>query len=137
MRRTAPRIGLLAALAAGTVACGHGAPLRTTLPPGMYALPVNGQPVPVPIGVSLLEALGRTPWSSLAIGFGSVSGAPLYVIDGVPVNDGLTMLRTLRACEAATVEVLRPLDAVTRWGTRAGAGAVVVATRRGDTPGSC
>ena len=136
MRRTIRRVGLLAALAAGATGCAHGTGPRETRP-GMYALVVNGATTHVPLANTLLEALARTPHAALATGVLGADGAPLYLIDGVPVHNGLAIIRTMRVCEAAAIQVLRPLHAVTRWGSGASAGAVVVTTRRADTPGSC
>jgi hypothetical protein len=137
MKPNAARILSMAVLAIAVAGCAYHEPTRGASLPGSHMLQVNGRAVNVPHAISLHEALLRTTASSIVGGRVTTQGPPLYVMDGVPLLDGLGIVRSMRVCEAASVVVLRGPDAVTRYGGRAGAGAVVIVTRRGDTPGSC
>lgn len=138
MKKTGSRIGLLAALAAAATACGHGVAPGTLPTPGIYALRVNGSTMNVPTGYTVLDAVRATPTAGTIQARSAVSGEPLYLVDGVRIHDGPAMLRALRVCEVESIELLRPLDAFARYGVQAGAGAIVVRTRRADTPsGGC
>ena len=138
MRKTASRIGLLVALAAAATACAHGVAPRTLPMPGMYALRVNGTTMNVPTGYTVLEAVRATPTAGTLRAHSAISGDPLYLVDGVRIHNGPGMLRVMRVCEVESIELLRPVDAFARYGLPAGGGAIVVRTRRADTPsGGC
>lgn len=129
LRRMAPLPAFVLAFAA----CAHGANTRTTPPVGMYALQVNGKAVDVPIVNSVYDALRRTTSASV---LGDLSGffvRPLVVFDGTENLDGLRALMAMPVCEAEAVELLRPVRAVALYGAKAGAGAIVIRTRRGGT----
>ena len=127
------QIGAIPAFAASFAACAHASAPHATPPVGMYALRVNGKAVDVPIVNNVFEALRRTTSASL-LGDLSASGArPLYVVDGSEILDGMRALKAMPVCEAEAVELLRPIRAVARYGDKAGAGAIVLTTRRGGT----
>ena len=133
IRSTAARIALIT-VAGGAAACAHSVAPRTAPVPGMYALSMNGKPVEVPTLATVSDALREGATWYVAAGFHPLHGQPLYVVDGVPVEDGVRVIARMPVCEAAGIDVLRPLDAFTRYGGRASGGAVVITTRRGDTP---
>lgn len=138
MKKTGSRIGLLAALAAAATGCGLGVAPGLRPMPGMYALRVNGTTMNVPAGYSVLEAVRATPTAGTLRARSAISGDPLYVVDGVSIENGPAMLRVMRVCDVESIELLRPLDAFARYGLPAGGGAIVVRTRRADTPsGGC
>lgn len=126
------RMAPLPALALAFAACAHGVNTRTTPPVGMYTLQVNGKAVDVPIANTVYEALRRTTSASV---LGDLSGSvarPLYVLDGAETLDGRALM-AMPVCDAEAVELLRPVRAVALYGAKAGAGAIVIRTRRGGT----
>jgi hypothetical protein len=135
LRTTALRIGgLLAALTAPAIACNHGVAAGSTPAPGMYALELNGKLVTVPTGHTVLDAIRRSATAAELFSLSALRRDPLFVIDHVRVTDGFSMFSRMPVCGAAAIELLRPLAAVTRFGSTAGSGAIVLSTRRGDTP---
>ncbi len=73
----------------------------------------------------LLEA--RTPrFRSSMSSFGR---APLVVVDGVQVEDGINVLSTMRAADADRIDLMWSTDATTRYGSRAAAGAIIIRSR--------
>jgi len=70
-------------------------------------------------------------------GTGSLSGgsAPLYVLDGIPIDEG-TML-SLNANDFESVTILKDASATSIYGTRAANGVVYITTKKGkiDTKG--
>lgn len=137
MRPNAARISSMAVLAIAVAGCASHEPTRGASMPGSHMLQVNGRALNVPHSISLHDALLRTTAAYILRGGVTTQGPPLYVMDGVPLQDGLGLVRSMRACEAASVVVLRGPDGMNRYGGRAGSGAVVIVTRRGDTPGRC
>ncbi len=126
---------LLPAVALALAACAPRVEPRT-IPVGMYVLSINGKAVHVPVANNLAEALRRTPSAASLMGELSTSPVPpLYIVDGAPVLDGPAALQKTPVCDAESVELLRPTRAVALYGEGAGAGAVVIRTRRGATPG--
>ena len=134
MKKTTLRIGLLAALAAAAAACAHGNGTATPAMPGMYALAFNGGTMRVPVSYTVLEAVRTAATAGVLEARSAFDRGPLYVVDGVRIENGAALLRAMRVCEAESIELLRPLDAFARYGLPAGGGAIVVRTRRGDTP---
>ncbi len=64
-------------------------------------------------------------------GTGSISGgsAPLYVIDGVPVEAGV--FQSINPNDFASIDVLRDAATAALYGSRGAAGVIVVTTKRG------
>lgn len=115
-------------------ACAH-APDRDRAGPGMYALLVDGESVRVPVTSTLLEALRRkASVLLLADRSGPANRSPLVVLDGMPLRDGLAVLRTMTVCDVAGVRLLRTGDAVRQYGDTGGAGAIVVRTHHASEP---
>ena len=65
-------------------------------------------------------------------GTSSINGnnTPLYVIDGVPVSEG--EFNSLNANDFASVSVLKDAQASALYGSRGGAGVIVVTTKQGN-----
>jgi TonB-linked SusC/RagA family outer membrane protein len=99
----------------------------------------------VPMG-SLDQILqGRSPGLLVTVGSGqpgsaarvqirgasSISGSsnPLYVIDGVPVEQGV--FQSINPNDIESVDVLRDASATSLYGNRGGAGVIVVTTKKG------
>ncbi|SFD55202.1 TonB-linked outer membrane protein, SusC/RagA family [Chitinophaga sp. CF118] len=65
-------------------------------------------------------------------GAGTVANAnPLYIVDGVPVND----VGYLNATDIASIDVLKDAASAAIYGSRAGNGAILITTKRGH-PGT-
>ncbi|AWG23305.1 SusC/RagA family TonB-linked outer membrane protein [Flavobacterium faecale] len=84
-------------------------------------------------GVSVTKGSGG-PGSTPTVrirGIGTVNGAdPLYVVDGVPIND----ISSINMADAKSVEVLKDASATAIYGSR-GANGVVLITTNGGTKG--
>ncbi len=61
----------------------------------------------------------------------SMGRGPLVVLDDVPLVDGLSWLRQMQASDVESISTLWALDAVTRYGSAASDGAIVITTRHG------
>jgi TonB-dependent SusC/RagA subfamily outer membrane receptor len=57
-------------------------------------------------------------------------GAPLYVVDGVPLADGTSDLRWLNPYDIASIQVLKDPAETAIYGVRGGNGVIVIATKR-------
>src|SRR3712207_9178544 len=71
---------------------------------------------------------------------GSNSGAPLYVIDGVPVlsttsaqTGGINPLSSLDPTTIESVDVLKDAASASLYGSRAGNGVILIKTKRGKS----
>ena len=77
-----------------------------------------------------------TPGGSVFVqirGIGSLgSNAPLYVIDGYPITDGLN---AINPNDIATIDILKDASATAIYGNRASNGVVIITTKRGTRTG--
>ncbi|MDO6739112.1 TonB-dependent receptor [Wenyingzhuangia sp. 2_MG-2023] len=72
-------------------------------------------------------APGATPTVNIR-GVGTVNGAgPLYVVDGVPIND----VSTINMEDAESVEVLKDASATAIYGSRGANGVILITTKKG------
>ena len=70
---------------------------------------------------------GATPTVNIR-GVGTVNGAgPLYVVDGVPIND----VSTINMADAKSVEILKDASATAIYGSRGANGVVLITTNTG------
>ncbi|MGH7712056.1 MAG: hypothetical protein ACREOG_12270 [Gemmatimonadaceae bacterium] len=69
--------------------------------------------------------------SRLALNAESLDQQPLVIIDGVALHAGVQRLADIPVGDVHSVIVLRPADAVLRYGTRAHKGAILVTTKVG------
>lgn len=88
-------------------------------------------------GVRVQSADGGLPGSAPAItvrGIGSINGGtgPLYVVDGIPLNGGLSNLNT---SDIESIEVLKDAASAAIYGSRGSNGVVLVTTKRGKEGG--
>lgn len=111
-------------------ACATGARVGVrTGPNGPQTVRVNGRAADASSG-SVLEVLSRETTRLWVGTLAATAGEePLLVLDDVQLL-GLRSLADIPASDAQSIEVLRPNDAVTRYGPQAQYGAVVVVTRR-------
>ena len=58
-------------------------------------------------------------------------GGPLVVLDGVPLVNGLSTLRIMRADDVQSITTMWPVDAAFRYGSAGRNGAIIVTTRGG------
>ncbi|MEJ7609718.1 MAG: SusC/RagA family TonB-linked outer membrane protein [Ferruginibacter sp.] len=84
-------------------------------------------------GLTVLSGSGQ-PGSSAAVtlrGLTSITGGstPLYVIDGIPVE--ARVFQSLNSNDIESLDVLKDAAASALYGSRGGAGVIVVTTRRG------
>jgi TonB-linked SusC/RagA family outer membrane protein len=94
---------------------------------GLQSLPVSGQPG----AAQQIRIRG--------IGSISASSAPLFVIDGIPVNSGdasnLTnssnLLATLNPNDIESISVLKDASAASIYGSRAANGVIIINTKKG------
>lgn len=93
---------------------------------------LNRRIVPAAGDVDLLELLRRhvSP-HRLGIHAMSPEHQPAVVVDGTVLNRGIQSLADVRAQHVESVSVLRPYEAVHRFGGLGSGGAIVVTTRRG------
>ncbi|MFC4263231.1 SusC/RagA family TonB-linked outer membrane protein [Ferruginibacter yonginensis] len=85
-------------------------------------------------GLTVLSTSGQ-PGSPAAVtlrGLTSITGGstPLYVVDGIPVEAGV--FQSLNSNDVESVDVLKDAAASALYGSRGGAGVIVVTTRRGS-----
>ncbi len=87
--------------------------------PGVLALTGSGQP--------------GQPTNIIIRGTSSVSGgtAPLYIIDGIPVEAGV--FQSLNPNDFASIDILRDAATTALYGSRGSAGVIVVTTKRGQS----
>ena len=57
--------------------------------------------------------------------------APLYVIDGLPIESGPSGLLNLNPNDIAKIVVLKDETSLSFWGSRAGNGVVIITTKQG------
>ena len=86
-------------------------------------------------GLTVLSGSGQ-PGSAAALivrGPTSIQGgnAPLYVVDGIPVEAGV--FQTINPNDIASVDVLKDASAAALYGSRGAAGVIVVTTKRGKS----
>jgi TonB-linked SusC/RagA family outer membrane protein len=85
--------------------------------PGLYAVAGSGQP-----GAAA---------TVLIRGSGSISGvtAPLYIMDGIPIEAGV--FQSLNPSDIESVDVLKDASSTALYGSRGGNGVIVITTKRG------
>lgn len=80
-----------------------------------------------PISIRGLATIGVSDRSTLDL-IGT-SREPLYVVDGIPIND----VRTINPQDVADITVLKDATAASIWGARAANGVIVITTKKGTT----
>lgn len=84
-------------------------------------------------GVSIITGSGQPGQASSVIirGSNSITGgsSPLYVIDGIPMEDGV--FQSLNPNDFESVEVLRDAATTALYGSRGSAGVIVITTKKG------
>ena len=85
--------------------------------PGLYAVAGSGQP-----GAAA---------TVLIRGAGSISGvtAPLYIMDGIPIEPGV--FQSLNPSDIESVDVLKDASSTALYGSRGANGVIVITTKRG------
>jgi TonB-linked SusC/RagA family outer membrane protein len=85
--------------------------------PGLYAVAGSGQP-----GAAA---------TVLIRGAGSISGvtAPLYIMDGIPIEAGV--FQSLNPSDIESVDVLKDASSTALYGSRGANGVIVISTKRG------
>ncbi|HSL71493.1 MAG TPA: hypothetical protein VK864_14695, partial [Longimicrobiales bacterium] len=58
----------------------------------------------------------------------------LVVVNGIVVSDGRGVLRPISSRDVESVTTMVPLDAVTRYGSNGGNGAILITTRGSRLP---
>ncbi|WP_219921502.1 SusC/RagA family TonB-linked outer membrane protein [Rufibacter sp. XAAS-G3-1] len=86
-------------------------------------------------GMSVIASSGQ-PGSSATVtirGIGTINGssAPLYVMDGIPIE--ASYFQSINPNDIETVTVLRDASAKALYGSRGSNGVVVITTKKGDT----
>ncbi|MEO6671581.1 MAG: SusC/RagA family TonB-linked outer membrane protein [Ferruginibacter sp.] len=86
-------------------------------------------------GVTVLSSSGA-PGTSAGIfirGQGSIQGgvAPLYVVDGIPVEPGV--FQGMNSNDFQSIDILRDASAAALYGSRGSAGVIVITTKRGSS----
>lgn len=86
-------------------------------------------------GVSVMQTGGDPEGNSVMVrvrGIGSATAGndPLYVIDGVPVEDGLS---NLNANDIESMEVLKDASSAAIYGSRGSNGVILITTKKGDS----
>ncbi len=123
---------VLFTLAVATSACASNAPAPDLpAPDDLYTVLLNGRVIQVGEG-SVLDLLKNRYALSLARGYGAMlPDEPLVVLDRVQLEGGIRLLAAVPAFHAASIAVLRPIEATARFGPRGRRGAIVVMTKRG------
>lgn len=84
-------------------------------------------------GVTIITGSGQPGQASTVIirGTGSISGgtAPLYIIDGVPMEEGV--FQSLNPNDFESVEILRDAATTALYGSRGSSGVIVITTKKG------
>ena len=108
-------------------------------PPGLsgldalFGVVLNGRLIQV-TGGSVFELLNHPYAGHILLGHSSTPGGePLVLLDRVQL-DGLYRLADVPAFHAASISVVRPIEARSQFGPRAAYGAIVVLTKRGWLP---
>lgn len=86
-------------------------------------------------GVSVMQTGGDPEGNSVMVrvrGIGSATAGndPLYVIDGVPVEDGLS---NLNANDIESMEVLKDASSAAIYGSRGSNGVILITTKKGNS----
>ena len=120
---------VVAALAMATGAA-LSIPAHAQCPARPLELIVNQRSVRIDGATELLQLL-RRHMSTYRLSLGDVSpdDQPLVVLDGLGLFDGMRRLADIPVQDVQSITVLRPLDALTRYGPRAGKGAIEIATK--------
>lgn len=93
-------------------------------------------------GVQVVQTGGGKPGGGVAVnirGIGSINAeSPLYVIDGVPIQDnatgqtGVGILNTLNPSDIESIDILKDASAAAIYGSRASGGVVIIETKGGQ-----
>jgi hypothetical protein len=103
-------------------------------PPRKDEIVWNGRLVPVSPGANLLSLVRIDPRSRrLESVSNQPNDVPVVVVNGAMTVAGLSVLRDVDISEVDSLTILGPVDAVNRYGSLAGRGAVVLTTRSGLT----
>ncbi|WPQ62686.1 SusC/RagA family TonB-linked outer membrane protein [Chitinophaga sancti] len=84
-----------------------------------------------PILIRGLTTVGTEVLPGLGIYGNGTNRNPLYVVDGIPIND----INTINPQDVADVTVLKDATAASIWGARAANGVIVINTKKGSTGG--
>ncbi|WP_179091061.1 SusC/RagA family TonB-linked outer membrane protein [[Flexibacter] sp. ATCC 35208] len=84
-----------------------------------------------PILVRGLTTVGTEILPGLGVYGNGTNRNPLYVVDGIPIND----INTINPQDVADVTVLKDATAASIWGARAANGVIVINTKKGSTGG--
>ena len=92
-------------------------------------------------GVQVIQTGGGAPGGAMQVnirGIGTINGeTPLYVIDGIPVQDGgqndrgYSFLNNLNPNDIESIDILKDASAAAIYGSRASGGVVLITTKRG------
>lgn len=123
------RIYVVGALTMATGAA-FSTPARAQCAGRQLEVVVNQRSVRIDGATDLLQLL-RRHISAYRLSLGEVSpdDQPLVVLDGLGLFGGVRRLTDIPMQDVQSITVLRPLDAMTRYGPRAGKGAIEVATK--------
>lgn len=93
-------------------------------------------------GVQVVQTGGGTPGGAMQVnirGIGTINGeTPLYVIDGIPVQEGgqndrgYSFLNNLNPNDIESIDILKDASAAAIYGSRASGGVVLITTKRGS-----
>ncbi|WP_165798359.1 SusC/RagA family TonB-linked outer membrane protein [Chitinophaga costaii] len=78
-------------------------------------------------GLTINNAPGQTPYLIRGLTSVSISPAPLYVVDGIPLTD----ISNINPQDVADITVLKDATAASIWGSRAANGVIVIVTKKG------
>lgn len=84
-----------------------------------------------PILVRGLTTVGTEVLPGFGVYGNGTNRNPLYVVDGIPIND----INTINPQDVADVTVLKDATAASIWGARAANGVIVINTKKGSTGG--
>lgn|SRR5574341_317106 len=125
------KVALVFALSLTDSACAvRPSPAGLPGPDALYSVVLNGRLVHVS-GGSVLDLLSHPYAGSVARAYASTPrGEPVVLLDRVQL-DGVYRLADVPAFHAASISVLRPVEARLRYGQRGSHGAILVTTKRG------
>lgn len=78
-------------------------------------------------GLTINNAPGQTPYLIRGLTTVSISPAPLYVVDGIPLAD----VSSINPQDIADITVLKDATAASIWGSRAANGVIVIVSKKG------